>query len=152
MLIIPEILFTITVLVTAAYLFWAVPKKITAAFFLPLMLVSYLASLDLLGWPAPIWAEWRIQEDGIYVYHVLNEPEAIYVWIIVEDTPRAYAFPWSEELAEQLEQAKGNEEETGTQLRLKFPIPFDRSIEDRNKPMFYDYPQPSDPPKYKGGP
>lgn len=147
MLIIPEILFTITVLVTAAYLFWAVPKKITAAFFLPLMLVSYLASLDLLGWPAPIWAEWRIQEDGTYVYHVLDEPNAIYVWIIVDKIPRSYSFPWSEKLAKQLETAKGNEERNGTKLKLKFPIPFDRSTEDRKTSMFYDTPQPASPTK-----
>ncbi len=152
MLIIPEILFTITVLVTAAYLFWAVPKKITAAFFLPLMLASYLASLDLLGWPAPLWAEWRTQEDGTYVYHVLDEPDAIYVWVIVDDTPRSYAFPWSEELAKKLEQAKGNEEKTGTKLKLKFPTPFNRSIEDRQHDMFYDEPQPAEPTKYQDGP
>ncbi len=126
MILTPAIIFLSAVVLTAGYLLWAVPKKITVFFFLPLMFLGYITSLDLLGWPVPYWAEWRIYEEGTYITHVFKEPDTIYVWANINGIPRAYSFPWSLELAKRLQRA-GEIAENGTNTKMKFKL-FKRSM------------------------
>lgn len=113
--------------------------------FLPL---TYLSLAGLLSRPKPLILAY--EESGFQEAQVLGsslkEGEAIFLWLQLPGftEPRAYALPWSREMAQQLEEAKRKAEENGGGIGLK--LPFERSW-DRREPKFYAMPQPALPPK-----
>jgi hypothetical protein len=78
-----------------------------------------------------------------------RENEAIYVWLQLEHVaePRAYALPWSRDLAEQLQTAQREADESQSEVRMR--LPFEPTLDDR-EPKFYALPQPPLPPKDVG--
>jgi hypothetical protein len=75
-----------------------------------------------------------------------RENQAIYIWLQFNESlePRAYALPWSRDLAEQLQAAEREAAENQTEVRMR--LPFEQSLDDR-EPRFYAMPQPALPSK-----
>lgn len=135
---------------------WA-PRKLwvkagaigTAAMF---MLVAYAALADLLSRPKPVSLEvaHRQAEEAIVLATQIREGQGIYLWLQLPgvDEPRAYALPWDQRLAQQMQSAGQEAERNGGDLMAR--LPFTRSLEQR-EPMFYAPPQEALPPKAPPG-
>ena len=116
-----------------------------AALFLPL---GYLGMIDLLGKPKP----WALElgghsvEEASVVSAVMREDVAIYVWLRIPGIaePRAYALPWSEQTARQLQAAQQKAEQDGDAVRMR--MRFSDTLDDR-EPVFYARPREALPPK-----
>jgi hypothetical protein len=119
-----------------------------AALFLP---IGYLSLAHLLSLPKPVALEWWLANapSATVLGSTVRENEAIYVWLQLEQVaePRAYALPWNRDLAEQLQTAQREAEESQSQVRMR--LPFEPSLDDR-EPKFYALPQPPLPPKDVG--
>lgn len=123
---------------------------LTTALFLPL---AYAAMVHLLSKPKPVHLEWwqANAEEATVLGSSMREGEGIYLWLQLVDLvePRSYVLPWSQELAQQLQDALREAEENGTAVQMR--LPFEPSIDNR-KPKFYAMPQPAFPPKDRGEP
>ena len=79
------------------------------------------------------------------------ENEAIYVWLTMPGSPepRTYVLPWSQNAAQQLQDAMGKAEANGTAVEMAMAS--DAGLDTR-EPMFYALPQRPLPVKdYQGG-
>lgn len=116
-----------------------------AALFLPL---GYLGLADLLGKPKPWALEFGGQsmEEARVVSAVMRENVAIYVWLQIPGIaePRAYALPWSEETARELQGAEQEAERNGDSVRMR--LRFSATL-DEQEPVFYARPREALPPK-----
>jgi hypothetical protein len=85
-------------------------------------------------------------KGGTVLAASMREDEAIYLWLQLKNVPepRAYTLPWHRELAEQLQAAQREAEESQTQVQMR--LPFENSL-DELEPKFYAMPQPQLPPK-----
>lgn len=115
------------------------------ALFLPAV---YAGFAQLLALPKPVALEWwqAHAEEATVLAASLREDEAIYLWLQLRgvDEPRAYALPWHRDLAEQLQAAQREAEESQSQVQMR--LPFEDSLDDR-EPKFYATPQPQLPAK-----
>jgi hypothetical protein len=123
--------------------------KVTALSTTTLMLpAAYVGFVQLLSLPKPVTHEWWLSQadEATVLGSSAQEDVAIYLWLQLEgaDEPRAYALPWSRELAEQLQEAQREAEEQQSELRMR--VPFEPSL-DELEPRFYALPQPAPPPK-----
>lgn len=113
-----------------------------------LMAAGYAGYAELLGQPKPAGFEWieRNASEATVIASELREGEAIYLWLRLdgEAEPRAYALPWSEQMARQLHRARADAEQRGTGVRIRSP--FRNDMQDSEK-VFYAEPQPRLPPK-----
>jgi hypothetical protein len=113
--------------------------------FLPMV---YAGFAQLLALPKPVGLEWwrANAEEATVLAASLREDEAIYLWLQLKGVaePRAYALPWHRDLAEQLQAAQREAEESQTQVQMR--LPFEDSLDDL-EPKFYAMPQPQLPPK-----
>ncbi|MGH6944397.1 MAG: hypothetical protein ACREH6_09285 [Geminicoccaceae bacterium] len=114
-----------------------------------LFLVAAYASLaQLLSLPKPVGMEWLRANatEATVLGASIRENQAIYVWLQLADTPepRAYALPWNRDLAEQLQAAQRESEQSGSQVQMR--LPFEASLDDQ-EPKFYAMPQPQPPSK-----
>lgn len=118
---------------------------ITTGLLLPL---AYVSLSEMLSRPKPIEVEWARNNltEATVIGSRMEEGKAIYLWLELEgaEGPRAYALPWSEELARELHGAKRNAEANGTKVRMRKPFENSR---DRREQMFYAQPQPPNPEK-----
>jgi hypothetical protein len=118
---------------------------VTTLLFLP---VAHAAMLVLLSKPKPVHLEWwqAHAEEAAVLGSSMQEGHGIYLWLqmagIVE--PRSYVLPWSQEMAQQLQDALREAEENGTGVQMR--LPFEPSLDNR-QPRFYALPQPAFPPK-----
>lgn len=119
-----------------------------AAMFLP---ISYLSLAHLLSLPKPVALEWWLANapSATVLGSTVRENEAIYVWLQLEEVaePRAYALPWNRDLAEQLQTAQREAEQSQSQVHMR--LPFEPTLDDR-EPKFYALPQPPLPSKDVG--
>jgi hypothetical protein len=108
----------------------------------------YAGFAQLLALPKPVALEWwqANAEEATVLAASFREDEAIYLWLQLKDVeePRAYALPWHRDLAEQLQAAQREAEESQTQVQMR--LPFEDSLDDR-EPKFYATPQPQMPAK-----
>ena len=123
--------------------------KVTALSTTSLMLpAAYVGFVQLLSLPKPVTHEWWLSQadEATVLGSSAQEDVAIYLWLQLEgaDEPRAYALPWSRELAEQLQEAE--REAAAQQGEVRMRVPFENSL-DELEPKFYALPQPPLPPK-----
>ena len=108
----------------------------------------YAGFAQLLSMPKPVAMEWwhAHAAEATVLGSSIREGEAIYVWLQLAEIgePRAYTLPWSRDLAEQLQAAQREAEQSDTQVQMR--LPFEPSLDDR-EPKFYAMPQPQLPPK-----
>lgn len=113
-----------------------------------LMVTAYASQVELLGKPKPVDLEWaaRTVPDAQVLSSLLQENEAIYLWLRLGDEPmpRAYALPWSMQAARDLHQATQDAQAKGTGIRMQRP--FEPNVDDE-EPRFYAEPQAALPPK-----
>ena len=161
------------VVATAALAFIAIGARIHWSRRLTLVGIFPLA-LGLGGWvmltlmtgPKPHALELRTGETALLAHNWV-EGEAIYLWVRWPDeaAPRAYRLPWSEETAQQIEEAQKSNEQEGGETVVEFRegigevtgnrprnaietmLDFDLSLEDRQAPSIYAMPQPALPAK-----
>ncbi len=123
---------------------------ITTVLFLPL---AYAAMVQLLSKPKPVHLEWwqAQAEEATVLGSSLREGQGIYLWLQMVELPepRSYVLPWSQELAQQLQDALREAEENGTAVQMR--LPFEPSLDNR-EPKFYAMPQPAFPPKDRNEP
>ena len=125
-----------------------VPKIGAIALAMGLLGTGYVTTVELLGRPKPIDAEWfgaNLAEARVIAAE-MHEDEAIYVWLAIEgeETPRSYALPWSDEAAQQLSGAMEEAEQDGSDVQMRDP--FDGDPDDAD-PLFYAAPEVALPPK-----
>lgn len=112
------------------------------------MPVAYAAMVDLLSKPKPASFEWWLNDaaEATVLGSSFVENEAIYLWLQLDglSEPRAYALPWDQQLAQELQDAGRAAAEQDSPLRMR--MPFEPSLDDR-EPRFYAMPQPALPPK-----
>jgi len=117
----------------------------TTAIFLP---TAYFGLSEMLGRPKPVEMEWtqRNLSEAQVIGSRMEEGKAIYLWLGIDGMaePRAYALPWSQELARQLHGAESNAKQSGTEVRMRSP--FEASLDERQR-MFYAAPPPPPPLK-----
>ena len=117
----------------------------TVAIFLP---TGYFGLSDMLGRPKPVKIEWSQANlaQATVIGSWMDEGKAIYLWLGIEglEEPRAYALPWSEEMARQLHGAQRVSEQNGTQIQMR--LPFEMSMDSREQ-RFYAKPPPPPPEK-----
>jgi hypothetical protein len=108
----------------------------------------YAGFAQLLALPKPVALEWwqANAEEATVLAASMREDEAIYLWLQLKGVPepRAYALPWHRELAEQLQAAQREAEQSQSQVQMR--LPFEDSL-DELEPKFYAMPQPQQPPK-----
>ena len=118
---------------------------VLACAFLP---AAYAAMVDLLSKPKPASFEWWLDKAGeaTVLGSSMVEDEAIYLWLQLDGVgePRAYALPWDQRTAEQLQAAAREAAEQQAAVRMR--LPFEPTLDDR-EPRFYALPQPALPPK-----
>ena len=134
---------------------WAqrpLPLKVAALILSALLIVTtYAGSLELLGRPKPATLEVVANvEEATVLSAKLLEGEAIYLWLqlVGEIEPRSYVLPWSQEQAEQLQEAMREAESEGSAVRMRGPL---RSLSTTDEPVFYAQPQPKLPTKPSNG-
>lgn len=131
-----------------------VRRTLSVGIFLALISVVYVGATELLGRPKPLTLEWRDTAKAQVVGAVPIENEAIYVWLTTAGStePRAYVLPWSQQAAQQLQDAMGKAEADGTGVEMKMKGSGDAGLDTR-EPMFYPRPQPALPTKdYQNAP
>lgn len=120
---------------------------IAAAVFLP---AAYVSLSEMLSRPKPVANEWirREMAEATVLGSQMVEGQAIYVWLAMEgiDEPRAYALPWDEKVARQLQGAKRSAKARGTQVKMRNP--FEQSMDRRDR-LFYAASQPPPPEKQR---
>ncbi|MER9756614.1 hypothetical protein NKJ46_24830 [Mesorhizobium sp. M0166] len=145
-------------LLLGAFIFVILPhagiarRTLSVGIFLALITVVYVGASELLGRPKPLTLEWRDTAKAQVVGAVPVENEAIYVWLTTPGTiePRFYVLPWSQQAAQQLQDAMGKAEADGTGVEMKMQTA-DAGLDTR-EPMFYARPQPALPVKdYQSG-
>lgn len=117
----------------------------TALLFLP---VGYASLTELMSKPKPVALEWWLAKapEATVLASTVREGKGIYLWLQLPDVeePRAYVLPWSREVAEQLQKALEEAEESQGAVGMR--LPFEPSLDDR-EPRFYALPQPALPQK-----
>lgn len=148
-------LFAVAVMLAAALAavsIWA-PRKLwvksTALALTALLSASAYASYaDLLSKPKPVSLEWaqRHVAEATVLAATMRENEAIYLWLEFEgvSSPRAYALPWTQQAAEELQKAMREAEENGTGVQMQAPFETDR---EPTEMVFHAAPQPAMPSK-----
>ena len=122
----------------------------TAGCFAVALTVAYLTLANVMGLPKPLWLDWRYwfasPAEAEVVAHLLDEPEAIYLWLLLPDEsePRSYVMPWDTNKARQLRQAVQEGQEKGTGVRMARP--FERDAQEAER-RFYAPPVEALPPK-----
>ena len=121
-------LFVLTVLAMLAFS-WAViwSRKDTwvrhAVIPLTICLVPMIGFLavNTLGWHRPVSLAWELEDDIEILAYKFVLDKAIYVYINQEGEPIAVSLPWSEQLAQKMQDAfEQNEEEGGAGVHLRF--------------------------------
>jgi hypothetical protein len=144
-------------LLLGAFIFVILPhaglarRILSVGIFLTLIAVVYIGASELLGRPKPVALEWRDVAKAQVLSGVPVENEAIYLWLTMPGSPepRAYVLPWSQNAAQQLQDAMGKAEADGTGVEMAMPSS-DAGLDTR-EPMFYAQPQPALPAKdYQG--
>ena len=77
----------------------------TSAIYTFLVCLFLFIGSENIGKPKPLWTELRDLNGAIVIAAVPVEDEAIYIWVIKDGPPIAYVLPWSDEKAQELQDA-----------------------------------------------
>jgi hypothetical protein len=123
-------------------------RAVSVGIFLALLAMVYGGATELLGRPKPIVLEWQSISNSQILGAFPVENKAIYVWVMVPKSsePRAYLLPWSQEVAQHLQNAMNEAETNGTAVEMTI----NGDTDNQGQPMFYAKPQPPLPAKDYG--
>ncbi len=115
-----------------------------------LFTLGYAGLAELMSKPKPVHLEWALGavEEAEVVASRAHEGEAIYLWLSFDHVrePRAYEIPWSQNLAQQLQDAMRAAEETQRGVMMRNPFRRHLALEEEER-VFYTPPQEGAPPK-----
>lgn len=120
-------------------------RTVALVSFLLLALASYPAMFEVMGWPKPIAAAWRLDGESTVLSYKLDPGEAIYLYVDGDPEPRSIVLAWSDEVAEKMHQAKEESRGQGDKDG-KFKMRFDFSLDKNPRPEFYTNPVESRQP------
>jgi len=138
--------------ILASVALWA-PRRLwvklgTLAVIFVFLPAGYFGLSEMLSRPKPVSLELARKDlaDAAVVGTHLDEGKAIYLWLGIPgtDEPRAYALPWDQQLARQLQGAERESRDSGAPVHVRKP--FENSLDDREK-RFYAAPPPPPPEK-----
>lgn len=116
-----------------------------------LMPAAYVAMVELMGRPKPVWLDWlggpaHAGGDAEVLAEQMREGEAIYLWLRLPGAaePVAYRLPWDEQAARALHEARRQTEKSGVAVRMRRE---GRESTEESEPLFYPEPQRALPPK-----
>ena len=108
-----------------------------------LMGLQFFALTDLLSRPKPTTLAYgqKAVDEAMVLAATIDEGKAIYLWLRVPGTPepRYYAMDWDHEDAVALQRAIREAGHHGTAVMMRSP--FEKSLDDRPQPRFYDVPR-----------
>ncbi len=126
-------------------------KIATLALIVLALPLGYFAYLDLLAKPKPMHLEYREFGETEIISAVLQEDEAIYLWMNVADKPRFYELPWDDATALELQTVMrdARKKGVGVGMRLQELVEgaFENTEELRPAQKFYALPYPAPPQK-----
>ena len=101
-----------------------------------------LGMIQSLGFPRPIDFT-SFDEDPVIISYVLDEPNAIYLWVEIAGSsiPRSIVLPWEDGMARELHNAAQASRGTGGTLTMI------GDGDGAEGPMFHAQPIPPSPPK-----
>ncbi len=124
------------------------PRIAAVALLLGFVVLALYALASLTGEPRRASLEWwaRNAEDVEVLGHQVVEDVAIYVYVVLPgySAPQSIALPYTDEAAEQLQQAAAEGEATGQGVRMRRLM--DDSL-DEQAPMFWSLPPAALPEK-----
>jgi hypothetical protein len=113
-------LITLFILALGIFVFWVLPgarrKTLGVGMFALLAIGSYAMAFEIMGFAKPRVLEWRELKGLPVVGFYWEENKAIWVWVLRDGVPVAYALPWSKEDAQSMESARRGSEESGGSL------------------------------------
>lgn len=115
----------------------------------PLMIfLAYVTMLEMPGIGKPVEWEFRELPRQEIISYVLEEDEAIYLWLRTpgEIKPRYYVRPWNDKEGEQLMRSKGRQDEL-LQYGQFVGLYFFQGGDFDDDPVFYAAPPEQEPPK-----
>lgn len=107
-----------------AFTYLAVPKSwhrgIATVLFIAMAGGAFALSFEAAGQPKPIEIEWRQMATLPVVAFVPDEEsKTVYLWIIRDGVPVAYAYPWpSDQRVEEMQDAWRNKDQTGDEFYI----------------------------------
>ncbi len=131
-------------LAAIAYMTIAVTGKIrgivVTGTFLIILIVCWWGIAESLGRPKPFRLEFANLQNVTLLSAVPVEGVAIYVWLGIpgHSEPRAYTLPWSQDSAQQLQDAMTQADDSGTHVVMSLA----KGGQNAGEPMFYAAPQP----------
>lgn len=90
-------------LLLGALALWRCRPRVVALY-VCFALVASAALVDGMGAPKPVWTEWRALTGRLIIAAEIDHNRAIYIWVRGAERPVAYALPWSEALARQIQE------------------------------------------------
>lgn len=124
------------------------PAVIVTAF-LVMLFSSFVMSVDLMSRPRPVDLMLPHQVPDVEKAQILADwmKEDEYIMLLLHweglEYPRYFQFPWSDQLAEEIEQAKQGAAGSGAP-GIEMLIPFDNSLDRREHPWVDVMPQPKE--------
>lgn len=123
--------------------FAAVPRPfLTVVTFGVFLALAFAAFVEASGRPRPAQVEWRRLSDVQVLAYSLDEPHAIYLWLMLGE-PTGYRMPWSMKSAKQLVAADAEAGQRGRRLMMRRL----ESTPDDDSVVFHAPPQKPPPPK-----
>lgn len=123
-------------------------RPVVVGIFLTLLATIFLTSVDLMSRPKPTYLILPFQkpdvEEAVVMGEFYREGEYIMLLLYWEglDYPRYFRFPWSQELAEQLQEGHRQAGEQGDDSGdLMIENPFDPSLDRRTDTFVHPMPQ-----------
>ena len=125
-------------------------RKISSSFLYMMFLLFILGCfLEIKGTPKNINHEWRNINENTIISTYEDEPKAIYVWLISNESkePKAYRLPWSIETAENLRKAKERAKANNTDIEIDTTKYEENDNVEMSSVLFRDKPPKELPPK-----
>ena len=114
-----------------------------------LMGLQFFALTDLLSRPKPTTLAYGHEavDEAMVLAATIDEGKAIYLWLRVPGAtePRYFVMDWRHEDAVDLQRAIREAGHHGSAVIMRSP--FEKSLDDRPQPRFYDLPRIELPPK-----
>lgn len=116
-----------------------------------LMGMAYVGLTDLLSKPKPVRMEWALRavQEAQVLGASAREGEGIFLWLEIHGVsePRSYRMPWDRKMAEQLQAAMREAQNSRRGVRVRLPFDAKRMTATDEAPVFYAPPRRSMPSK-----
>lgn len=119
------------------------------AFLVVILVFSFASVTEILGVSKPSRLEWRRPDKVAIISYYFVEGKYIYLWVMMNGRPAAYAFPWNIKMAQRIQRAFRRAKNTGNRGVLAKNLFGEHKGDKHNdmKPRFIPVPRNSMPRK-----